>query len=116
MTVMARDNLIGKAKILKDVFEQASEQAPDNKIFNHYWYGINNTEIKEFKSNSIIELLNKWTNNLVELNKFWKKLLNDLEFGVDSNYQINNIEKLCESIGKLPEINGKEAFSEIDNL
>ncbi len=116
MTPMARNKLIKDAEILKDVFEQASEQAPDNKISNHYWYGINDSKIKEYESKSLIELLSNWTQKLIELNNLWKNLLSDLEFSVDSNYQINNIELLCSSIGILPEINGKESFSEIEYL
>ena len=98
MPPMARDKLIKGAEILKDVFEQASEQAPDNKISNHYWYGINDSKIKEYESKPLIELLSNWTQKLIELNNLWKNLLSDLEFGVDSNYQINKIAQNYENL------------------
>ena len=39
---------------------------------------INDSKIKDYESKSLIELLNNWTEKLIELNISWNKLLNDL--------------------------------------
>jgi len=116
ITDVTRNKFIIKAKLLKTAFEKVAEQAKDNVISNHYWYGINDSEILEYQTGTLNNSLIKWTEKLGELNKLWKKFASDLEFGVDPNYQVERIVKLCESIGKLPESNGYEAFSEIEYL
>ena len=115
-TLIKRDELIDQAEVLQNVFQSISKQAKENEISNHYWYGINNPEIKGYETDAIIELLNKWNEKLINLNEYWSKLVSDLEFGEDTNFQINNIQKLSESINILPDTEGLEAFSEIEYL
>ena len=56
MTAIARDKIIDRAKLLKDAYGQASEQAPENKISNQTNKNI--VESVEFDLTLSIEEIN----------------------------------------------------------
>jgi len=104
------EKLFEQTEILKRIFQKVSEQAVNGQICNHYWYGINDSQVSNYQ---IEILLRNWTEKLSSLNDFWKIVVSDLEFGISSNAQISDIESICNSVSNLPEIDGTEAFSEI---
>jgi|APSaa5957512535_1039671.scaffolds.fasta_scaffold07340_2 very-short-patch-repair endonuclease len=116
ITDVTRNDLISKAKLLKTAFEKVAEQAKDNVISNHYWCGINDSEINEYQTETLNNSLKKWTEKLTELKQHWGYLVDELELGIDPNHKTESISEICEAIAKLPEPNGHEAFSEIEYL
>lgn len=112
-TRLRQNELSDYAHMLGSIFIQVSEQAPEGNIKNHYWYGIENTNIDNHEIEKIIIELKSWNESLLALQEAWSTSM--VGFGINNPVMdFESIENFCEDSEKLPVLIGGEPLDQID--
>lgn len=113
LTQIRQKELIDQASMLANIYDQVSTQATDGVIENHYWYGVQNSNLMGFEVEDIISKLSDWTNSLKELSQIWNKATLELELETDKNCSLDSIQQFKKALAELPELHGGELLSEM---
>lgn len=116
LTLVRQKELFDQADMLAHIYGLVSSQASGANISNHYWYGVNNTELMGYQGDKLSEALRVWTTHLQNLGEHWLSLNSSLELGVSSDSPLTVIESLVASIEQLPALIGGELFEHFDDL
>jgi very-short-patch-repair endonuclease len=116
LTLVRQKELLDQADMLAHIYELVAGQAPDANIANHYWYGINNTELMGYQADKLSEALSVWTTHLQQLSEHWLTLNSFLEMDISNDSQLSAIENVAASIEQLPELVGGELFDHLEHL
>lgn len=103
-------NICDQADSLIGVYNQLSEQSPENKLSKHYWYGIRKTSFDEKEEENLKESLIKWNEGLNKQFHFileLEKILNEKGIIFDKCDEIVFDEDL------VPELNNNEIYDKI---
>ncbi|MFK5948008.1 MAG: DUF4011 domain-containing protein, partial [Methylococcales bacterium] len=114
LNLVKQKELIDQADMLANVYEQVSEQAKDGVIENHYWYGIENTDLKGFQIEELHTHLSSWTSSLESLKLYWDSIVVDYDMADGVEATVSEIETYQSSLEKLPELKGGELLSDVE--
>jgi len=116
LSVVKLKELTDQADMLANIYDQVSEQARDGVIENHYWYGVDNHNLKGYEIDELCTILKSWTDNLKSLNSYWNETVSSFTGDTNKNISILDIKKFVESLGELPDLEGNELISEIEYI
>ncbi len=108
--------LFDQAEMLADIFDQVASQSSSGKISDHYWYGVNNTELLGYQTEALCTHVKEWTDQLSGLMDFWEKHVQEMQLGLDVNSSITRIEEHAAGLERLPVLMGEEPLSCIESL
>ena len=114
-TVQSND-LFDSIDIFVDIYQQTAKQALNSNIYNHYWCGINNTNLVGAQFDELKHKLSLWTQALDSLAGFWEKQNTNWHIAQEGDVLINDIVHFIASISKLPDSKGDALFSHIPTL
>ncbi len=113
LTQVKQKELIDQADMLANIYDQISEQAKDSVIANHYWYGVNNAELKGYQLDELNSHLNTWSDSLQKMYQYWSGIVSEYQLNIDANTSLSEIQGFIASLGQLPGLNGDEVLSDI---
>jgi len=113
LTQVKQKELVDQADMLANIYDHVSEQAKDAVIANHFWYGVQNSDLKGYQLEELNSHLNAWTDCLEKMYHYWKGIVKDYHLGINENTSITNIQTFISSLGKLPDLKGNEVLSDI---
>jgi very-short-patch-repair endonuclease len=104
------------AYMLSSIYSQVSEQAVEGNIHNHYWFGVQNTELNSSTIEDLISSLKQWSDHLKRLEDKWLEIQNLLDLEVDPtvNNSLVDIHSYLESVLRLPKLLGGELLNGIN--
>lgn len=107
-TQVRQKEFVDQAEILANIHDQVAEQAPGQSISNHYWYGVNNTEIMGYQADSLSQSLHEWTDSLKSLSELVQQLNNEFYLGLTEDAPLPTIISTVNALGQLPSLQGSE--------
>ncbi|MDE1464900.1 DUF4011 domain-containing anti-phage protein Hhe [Spartinivicinus poritis] len=113
LTSVKQQALLDDADMLADIFNQVAEQAEGGKIYNHYWYGVDNTELLGFQAKELCQALKHWNGSLQCLNHHWQRQVIQLQLTIDPNTLLETIESIIDALALLPNIQGEELLGDL---
>lgn len=113
LTTVRQKELVDDADMLADIYDQVSEQARDGDIRNHYWYGVQNTELMSYQADELNQALHSWTESLEEIEGYWHELISELKINTPEDTSFNDITLFNEALAQLPELSGDELLNEM---
>lgn len=116
LTQVRQKELYDQADMLGHIYQQVAAQAPRGNISNHYWYGVNNTDLMGYQAEDLSEKLGEWTGDLQQLSTHWSELNVKLEMDMDDDTMLGEMECIATSIERLPDLIGGELFDQLDGL
>ncbi len=116
LTLVKQKELFDQTDMLRHIYEQVSAQAEDGEISNHYWYGVENTDLMGFQATALHERLNEWTIALQELGDYWDRVSHIFAMDDTVAIDLSTIWNISTTISELPELGGGELFNEIESI
>ena len=116
LTQVKQKELIDQADMLANIYDQVSEQAKDGIIANHYWYGVQNSELKGYQYDGLNSHLSLWTDSLNDLKSYWETTVAEFNMDDGLNTSVADIFIFKNALEKLPELRGDELLSEIEYI
>lgn len=115
-TIVKQKEIIDSADMLANIYDQVSAQAQESVIAKHYWYGVQNYELMGYQLEDFGKALAKWNVGLVELSKEWSNKVESLQFGIDVDTPLIEIQKCIKQLDELPELQGGELLANIEDI
>ena len=115
-TPVRQKELLDQAEMLSHVYDMVSEQAEDGDIANHYWYGVNSTELQGYKVGELSSLLSQWTSSLSALRNTLEQVDNECELSIADQATLTDAQQLVEQIDMLPALLGGEPLEATADL
>lgn len=116
LTPVRRKELFDHVDMLRDVYDQVSAQTPGGTIANHYWYGVNNTDLLGYQADELGEQLLAWTNALASLQQDWEQINSRLAFSLVDTQCLETLWQTIAQIRSLPELQGGEPLALLPSL
>ncbi|OUS12306.1 hypothetical protein A9Q89_06485 [Gammaproteobacteria bacterium 53_120_T64] len=116
LTTVKQKEIIDSADMLATIYDQVSAQAEDGVIARHYWYGVNNYELRGYELEGLGKLLQKYNDSLIELSKDWGDRAENLHFGIGENTPLSHVRQYIEQLNKLPELQGGELLANMEYI
>jgi len=114
LTLVKQKELFDQTNMLRHIYDQVSAQADGGEISNHYWYGVENTELMGFQATLLHENLIEWNIALQDLSNYWSQVGSIFVMDNSVDINLNTIWDISSSISDLPELGGGELFNEIE--
>lgn len=116
LNLVRQKELVDHAEMLVDIFNQVQEQAEGGVISNHYWYGVNNTELMGHQVEELHHKLADWSQELEALAALLNDTADEFAFGIDMNLPLPEVQALVEQLYALPELKGGEPLAVLPAL
>lgn len=113
LTLVKQKELIDQTDMLQHIYDQVSVQAEGGEISNHYWYGVENTDLIGFQTKLLNENLAEWNVALQALSNYWSQVCSIFAMENSTDISLDEIWGISSSISDLPELGGGELFNEI---
>lgn len=115
-TVVKQKELIDQADMLSTIYYDVSEQAEKGCIENHFWYGVNNYELKGYQLEELNSNLKEWSSSLSVLEEYWAKVGAEFKMDLVMNTSLDEIKVFTKLLEKLPVLDGDELLSNIEYI
>lgn len=116
LTMLRQSELADFAHMLGSIYRQISDQALDGKIENHFWHGLENSNLTSDDISDVILSLKKWSISLKQLEIEWVRVIHELELKEPTFCFLTDVESLVNSSDKLPNLLGGESFDALETI
>ena len=106
LTLVRQNELNDFANMLDSIYAQVSAQTSDGKIESHFWFGVGSSNLNSHQSNSVINALTLWQENLRVLNDDWINTFIEIP-------SLNEVSIYLDCISELPEPCGGEELGKL---
>lgn len=108
LTVVRRRELLDLGEMLKSIYRQIQEQASGGDIANHYWFGVNKTELLGHQQEELAKFLEIWTQKLNDVCRECQSLSDGFDIPAELLAEVEQLNNIATIGCALPDLLGGE--------
>jgi len=115
-TTVKQKEMLDKADMLALIYDQVSEQANEGLIVNHFWYGVQNSQLKGYQIDELNTFLKNWMTTLKQLNDYWSGFIEKHHLDIIPDTKLWSIQSFIVALSNLPDLQGGELLANINSI